>query len=112
MHRTNRVREAVTALALCLALLSVPVAVAADEQAAAAKTGGSAGPARPVDLNRASAEELTVVPGIGKALAQRIVDFREQHGPFARVEDLMKVKGIGEKSFEKIRPHITVSAKR
>lgn len=110
MHRRNRFRGAVTALALFLALLSASFAAAADGRAAQAS--GTTGAARPVDLNRASAEELTAVPGIGKALAQRIVDFREQHGPFARVEDLMKVKGIGEKSFEKIRPHVTVSAKR
>ena len=62
----------------------------------------------PVDLNRATVSELTRLPGVGEAIAKRIVDFREQHGPFKRVEDLMKVKGIGEKSLEKIRPHVRV----
>ena len=49
---------------------------------------------------------------IGKAMAGRIVAFRDEHGPFKRVEDLMKIKGIGEKSFEKIRPYVKVSKTR
>jgi competence protein ComEA len=61
-----------------------------------------------VDINKATEKELTTVRGIGEALAKRIVAFREEHGPFRRPEDLMKVQGIGEKSFEKIRPFITV----
>ena len=64
--------------------------------------------ADPIDLNRATAQDLTQLPGVGEAIAKRIVDFREQHGPFRRVEDLMKVKGIGEKSLEKIRPYVRV----
>ena len=63
----------------------------------------------PLDINKASADELTALPGIGPVMAQRIVEFREEHGPFRRVEDLLKVKGIGEKSFEKLRPSIKVS---
>ena len=64
--------------------------------------------ADPIDLNRATAQDLIQLPGVGEAIAKRIVDFREQHGPFKRVEDLMKVKGIGEKSLEKIRPYVRV----
>lgn len=62
----------------------------------------------PIDLNRATAQELVQLPGVGETIAKRIVDFREEHGPFKRVEDLMKVKGIGEKSLEKIRPYIRI----
>lgn len=62
----------------------------------------------PIDLNRATARELIQLPGVGEVIAKRIVDFREEHGPFKRVEDLMKVKGIGEKSLEKIRPYIRI----
>lgn len=70
-------------------------------------------PENPVDLNRADAAGLMSVPGIGPALADRIVAFREEHGPFRRVEDLLKVRGIGERSLEKLRPYLTVGgAKR
>ena len=61
-----------------------------------------------LDLNRATAQDLTQLPGVGEVIARRIIDFREEHGPFKRVEDLMKVKGIGEKSLEKIRPYVRV----
>lgn len=60
-------------------------------------------PARPVDINHASVEELDTVPGIGPALAQRIVAFRRTNGPFARVEDLTRVPGIGPKTLESMR---------
>jgi len=61
-----------------------------------------------VNINTASEEELQTVPGIGKVLSKRIVEFRDEHGPFRKVEDIMKVRGIGEKSFEKIRPYLSV----
>lgn len=80
--------------------------------AAAPKNQDRAAPANPVDLNRASADQLQQLPGIGPALAGRIVEFREKQGGFERVEDLLKVKGIGEKSFQKLRPHVTVGKKR
>lgn len=50
----------------------------------------------PLDLNTATAEELTALPGIGETLAGRIVDYRTEHGPFETVEDVMNVSGIGE----------------
>lgn len=61
-----------------------------------------------VDLNTAGAEELEALPGIGPVLARRIVAYREEHGPFKRVEDLMKVRGIGPVLLEKIRPYVYV----
>jgi competence protein ComEA len=45
-------------------------------------------------------------------MAKRIVAWREEHGPFRRVEDLIKVKGIGEKTFQKLRPYVTVESSR
>jgi competence protein ComEA len=71
-----------------------------------------AGPTAPVDLNAATVEGLTAIPGIGKVMAQRIVEWRDRHGPFRRVEDLMKVKGIGEKTFDKLRPYVKVAKSR
>jgi len=63
-----------------------------------------------VDINAASAAELQAIPGIGKSLAQRIVEFREKNGPFGQVDDLVKVRGIGEKSIVRLKPYLTVSA--
>ena len=62
----------------------------------------------PVNINTASAKELDALPGIGEVLAQRIIDYRTANGPFQSVDDLIKVKGIGEKTLEKIKPYATV----
>ena len=63
----------------------------------------------PLDLNTAPAEELAKLPGIGEALAARITAYREEHGPFEAVEDLMNVSGIGEKKLEGLRDRVTVT---
>jgi competence ComEA-like helix-hairpin-helix protein len=63
-----------------------------------------------IDLNTATAEQLMSLDRIGQAVAKRIVDYREKNGPFATIEDLMKVQGIGEKVFAANKDRITVSA--
>lgn len=65
-------------------------------------------PASKININTASAAELQNLPRIGPKVAQRIVDYRTQNGPFKKVEDLLKVRGIGEKVFEQIKDRITV----
>jgi competence protein ComEA len=62
-----------------------------------------------VNLNTATKDDLVALPGIGPAKAQAIVDYRNQHGPFRAVEDVRKVKGIGEKLFLQIRPELTLT---
>jgi len=64
-----------------------------------------------LDLNTATQSELEGLPGIGPALAKRIIDFREDNGKFRRVEDLLNVRGIGKIRFEKLRPLIRVGGK-
>ena len=63
-----------------------------------------------VNLNTATAAQLEGLPGIGKSTAERIVEYRQKSGGFKKIEDLMNVQGIGEKSFLKLKPLITVSA--
>jgi competence protein ComEA len=61
-----------------------------------------------VDLNTATAEELDTLPGIGPATAAAILAYREQHGRFASVDELLEVRGIGEAKLEQLRASVTV----
>jgi competence protein ComEA len=63
-----------------------------------------------LDPNLATATDLEALPGIGPVLAQRIVEFREEQGPFKDIEALQKVKGLGPKILEKIRPYMVIIA--
>jgi competence ComEA-like helix-hairpin-helix protein len=65
-----------------------------------------------LDLNRASADELDGLPGVGPKTVQRILEDRRVHGPFRKPRDLTRVKGIGPKTLERILPHVTVGAPR
>jgi competence protein ComEA len=65
------------------------------------------GPA--LDLNRATKAELRLVPGLGDAFAQRVVDHRERSGGFRSIDDLRQIHGIGPKTFDRIRPHVFVA---
>lgn len=62
----------------------------------------------PVNLNTATKAQLVALPGIGDVMAERILRFREDHGPFKSVEDLRSIKGISKRSLEKLKPLVTV----
>jgi competence protein ComEA len=64
-----------------------------------------------ININTASVGELQKIPRIGPKVAQRIIEFRKEHGKFKRIEEIMKVKGIGERTFERIKDFITVGEK-
>jgi competence protein ComEA len=61
-----------------------------------------------VNINRAGVEELDTLPGIGPAIAQRIVDYRAEHGPFSTIEEITNVKGIGAATFDELRERIAI----
>lgn len=65
-------------------------------------------PAAKININTASAAELQKLPRVGEKVAQRIVDFRAQNGKFKKIEEIMKVRGIGEKIFLQLKDMITV----
>jgi competence protein ComEA len=74
---------------------SVPGMAAAAGTGSDPAAGGGPSPASPLDLNSATAEELDALPGVGPATAQKIVDYRQQHGPYRSVNDLDAIPGIG-----------------
>ncbi len=79
-----------------------PVPLSATPLPAASPAGGK------VNINTASVDELDALPGVGPAIAQRIVDYRTENGPFHSIEDLMQVKGIGSATFAELKDRITV----
>jgi len=100
MHsKLKRIAAAGLGLALAF-LISTGSAVAA----------GKPAPAGKVNLNTASTEQLTTLPGVGQKLAARIVEYRQKSGGFKTPQELMNVQGIGEKNFQKIQPHLTAEA--
>src|SRR5215212_1190698 len=107
----DSMRRFMFAVAMLIATL---IASPSSSAAQAAKRGGAAKAKAtatdPINLNAATAAQLQTLPGVGASAAQRILDYRQKNGSFKKIEELMNVKGIGEKSFLKLKPLITVSA--
>ena len=75
------------------------------------QSGNTAAPSGVVNINTADASQLAFLPYVGAKAAERILEYRKAHGSFAKVTDLMEVKGFGEKSFERLRQYVTVEGK-
>ena len=99
------------------AMAVIPAAAAqqAKSPAPAAKSTrtskAAAAPTSPINLNTATQAQLESLPGVGPKAALRILDYRKQNGNFKKIEDLMNVKGFGEKTFLKLKPMLTVGEK-
>ena len=96
--RFNKINRFVAAALLAALVLTTGPAFAA-----------ASAPAGKVNLNTATVAQLQELPGVGPALAARIVEHRQKNGGFKSVEDIMAVKGIGEKNFSKIQSYLSVS---
>jgi competence protein ComEA len=92
-------RKSLSILTLAFLILSLSTAAFAGE------AGGV------VNINTADASQLSLLPRVGAAAAQRIIDYRTEHGPFQKATDLMQVKGFGAKTFERISSYISVDGK-
>ena len=92
-------RFVATGLAIAMAALLV---------SAPAMAAGKPNPSAKVNINTASVEQLTTLPGVGPKLAARIVEYRQKSGTFRSPQELMNVKGVGEKNFAKIESWLTV----
>jgi competence protein ComEA len=106
MHRTL-----LPVVAVFAALLATAIPEPASAQSKEPPTAKAA-PAGLVNINTASASDLQTLPGVGAKTAERIVEYRQKNGPFKKVEDLMNVRGVGEKNFLKLKSQITVSTSR
>ena len=97
-------------LAAASLLAVAPSIVAAQPKAATQQAAVKSAPTAVVNINTASAAELDTLPGIGAKTAARIVEYRQKNGPFKKVEELMNVRGVGEKNFLKLKAQLSVGA--
>jgi competence protein ComEA len=92
----KKAHRAIAALLILASVLTAPSARAAEGK-------------KTVNINTADSTQLVLLPRVGQSLAQRILDYRKENGPFKQTEDLMLVGGIGQKMFEALKPYVSLS---
>ncbi len=97
-------------MSIALLVLSLIVSAAAAQTTAPKPAAAAAASGSALNLNTATQAQLEALPGIGRSTADRIIEYRQKNGGFKKPEDLMNVKGIGEKSFLKLKAMVTVAA--
>lgn len=95
---------------LSAAILATAYAPVAAAQQSRSSQGSRKAVTGVININTAPATDLERLPGIGAKTAARIVDYRQKNGPFKKIEELMNVRGVGEKDFLKLKANITVAA--
>ena len=105
---TRIMMAAIAVIALSATALSAQTKAPVAKATASSTTASTAAAAAPVNLNTATADQLATIPGVGAKMAERIIDYRQKNGGFKKVEDLMNVRGVGEKSFLKLKPQLTL----
>ena len=98
-------RKSLPIFITAILIASISVAAIADD------TPATSAPAGVVNINTADVAQLSLLPRIGAKVAQRIIDYRKEHGAFAKTSDLMQVKGIGDKTFQNLSPYLSVDGK-
>jgi competence protein ComEA len=104
-EKTMRKSHLVVLSAILIVTMSTAVMAADAQQIPAASPSGV------VNINSADAAQLAYLPRVGVKVAQRIIDYRKEHGGFKKASDLMQVKGFGEKSYERLASYLTVDGK-
>ena len=103
------VRSVLSLLVLSCVIGVLPSAAVAPQSKAPARSAAKPASTAIVNLNTATAGDFEGLPGIGAKTAARIVEYRQKNGPFKKVEELMNVRGVGEKNFLKLKPQLTVA---
>ena len=96
------------AAAACLLAVHTPTLSAAQSKPASRTTTAKPGAGKVVNINTASVAELNGLPGIGAKTAALIIEYRQKNGPFKKIEELMNVRGVGEKNFLKLKDQVSV----
>jgi competence protein ComEA len=108
-HMKEESMRSIAVAVLLFAFAIPPVADAAPAANSASAADAKPSASRKVDVNRATAAELVSVPGIGQRLAEAIIQLRESKGPFTKLDDLLEIRGIGEKNLAYLAEYLTVA---